>query len=179
MAELLNGLKLGTLFRNNGLRCCPILEIIREFITQNRFFMEQITQFITNHWTLFLALIAILSLIFINELFAQKKRAKALSPAQVIDKINHEEAVIIDIRDIDAFRAGHIIDAVHASVDDFNEQRMDKYKTKPVIFVCARGLQSAAHAAKLRTMGFTEPMVLTGGITAWQEAKLPLVKGKN
>ncbi len=140
--------------------------------------MDQLIQFSAKHWALFLALISILIIIFINELVTQKKRAKEVSPAAAVDKINHEDAVVIDLRDLESFRAGHIIDAIHASAEDFNEQRMDKYKAKPIILVCARGLQSATLATKLREQGYAEPMVLTGGVAAWQEAKLPLVKGK-
>ena len=140
--------------------------------------MEQLIQFVTNHWQLWLALLVVLTIIFINELISQKKRGKELSTTAAVEMMNHEHAVVIDLRDADAFRAGHIIDAVHASADDFSQQRMDKYKTKPLILVCAKGLQSAALAAKLRTQGFTQPMVLTGGIAAWQMDNLPLLKGK-
>ncbi len=119
-----------------------------------------------------------LLVIFISEFLAEKKRGKELSPAAVVEMINHENAVVIDLRDADAFRAGHIIGAIHASAEDFNEQRMDKYKTKPVVIVCAKGLQSASQAAKLRAQGFTQPMVLAGGMAAWQADNLPLIKGK-
>lgn len=140
--------------------------------------MEQLLQFYTNHWALGLALVLILALIFINEFLAQKKRAKELSPTAAIEMINHENAAVIDLREAEPFRAGHIIDAIRASTDDFNQHRMDKYKNTPIILVCARGLQSATLATKLRGQGFTQPMVLAGGITAWQAANLPLVKGK-
>ncbi len=138
--------------------------------------MEHMAQFITNHWQLWLALVILLAAIFIQELLTQKKRAKELSTAAAVQSINHDNAVVIDLRDADAFRAGHIIDAVNATADAFTEQRMDKYKNKSLIFVCPRGLQSAALAAKLRAAGFTKPMVLAGGIAAWQTAGLPLTK---
>lgn len=141
--------------------------------------MDQIGQFISNHWELWLALIVILLFIFINELLSQKKRAKELSPAAVVELINHSDAVVIDLRDQETFRSGHITDAICASADDFQKSKMDKYKTKPLVLVCARGLQSSALASKLRTQGFTQPMVLSGGLTAWQAASLPLIKGKN
>lgn len=140
--------------------------------------MGQLGQFITNHWTLCLALVVILIAIFINEFLSQKNRAKELSPAAAVDMINHENAVVIDLRDPEAFRAGHIIGAICTPADDIGQKRMEKYKTKPLILVCPRGLQSATMATKLRTQGFTQPMVLAGGITAWQAANLPLVKGK-
>ena len=140
--------------------------------------MQQLEQFITNHWGLWLALVAILSSIFINELISQKKRAKELSTAAAIDMINHENAIVIDLRDQETFRAGHIIDAIRASADDFNQPRMEKYKKKPLILVCAKGLQATTLATKLREQGFEQPMVLAGGVAAWQDAGLPLVKGK-
>lgn len=140
--------------------------------------MGQLGQFITHHWGLWLALVVILSLVLINELHSQKKRAKELSPNAAIDLINHENAVVIDLRDPELFRAGHIIGAICTPADDFSQKRMEKYKTKPLILVCARGLQSVVVATKLRTQGFTQPMILAGGITAWQAAGLPLVKGK-
>lgn len=140
--------------------------------------MEQLEQFAVNHWELWLALVVILVLIYINEFLMQKKRAKELSPQATVNMINNENAIIIDLRDQESFRNGHIIDAIQAPADDFNQQRMDKYKEKPLILVCARGLQSASLATKLKQQGFKQPMVLAGGITAWQNADLPLVKGK-
>lgn len=140
--------------------------------------MEHLGQFVSNHWQLCVALVVILLITFINELYSQKKRAKELSTTAAVEIINNEQAVVIDLRDAQAFRSGHIINAIQASADDFTQQRMDKYKTKPIIFVCAKGLQSPTLATKLRTQGFTQPMVLAGGIAAWQAANLPLIKAK-
>ncbi|WP_133127986.1 rhodanese-like domain-containing protein [Legionella nagasakiensis] len=140
--------------------------------------MQQLGQFIINHWPLWLALIVILLLIFVNELMSQRKKAKELNPSAAVDLINNENAIVIDLRDAEAYRNGHIINAIRASMDDFNQQRMDKYKSKPIILVCARGLQSPALAAKLREQGFEQPMVLAGGMAAWISANLPTVKGK-
>jgi rhodanese-related sulfurtransferase len=140
--------------------------------------MGQLTQFIIHHWELWLALMLVLTLIVINDLITQKKRAKELSPAAAVDMINHHQTVIIDLRDPETFRAGHIIDAIRVSAEDFNQQRMESYKKKPFILVCARGVQAATLATKLKTQGFTEAMVLSGGMTAWLAAELPIVKSK-
>lgn len=141
-----------------------------------RYSMGQLTQFITNHWQLCAALIVVLLFILVNEIISQKKRAAELSPAAAIDMINHDDALVIDIRDTEAFRTGHIINAIRASSEDFQQQRLDKYKDKPLILVCQRGLQAQALAQKLRGLGFSKPMVLAGGIAAWQSASLPVVK---
>ncbi len=140
--------------------------------------MEQIGQFIINHWQLWLALIIILLLIFINEAREQKKKAKSVSPQAAVDLINHEDAVVIDLRDKDLYKQGHIIDAVRMNADDLDSKRLNKYKDRPIILVCARGLQSPNIAAKLQTEGFTQVMTLNGGMASWQAAQLPVVKSK-
>lgn len=139
--------------------------------------MEQLNQFILNHWQLCAAFFAILLMIYINEWFTQKRSAIALSPQMAVEKINHEDAVVIDIRDQEAFSNGHIIKAVRASASDFDQPRMSKYKDKPIILVCPRGQQTPALANQLKSQGFSKAMVLTGGMAAWQTAGLPLVKG--
>lgn len=139
--------------------------------------MAQLSLFIIAHWELWLALVILLVLIMLNEVVLQKKQPKSLSPAAAVRAINDEQAIIIDLRDETTYREGHIIDAVRASADEFETARMDKYKSQPLILVCARGLQSPALATKLRAQGFTHTMVLAGGIAAWQASNMPVVKG--
>lgn len=139
--------------------------------------MEQLSQFITNHWLLCLAFIAILLLTFINELITQKKKAKELSPQAAVAMINNDNAIVIDLRDKESYKAGHIIDSINATIEDFEQPKLSKYKNKKLILVCARGLQSPGVAAKIRTQGY-QPLVLGGGIAAWQNADLPVMKGK-
>ena len=139
--------------------------------------MEHLGQFIANHWQLWLALIAVLLLILINEFISQKKKAKELTPQSAVDLINNENAVVFDLRDKESFKNGHIIDSINCTAEDFEQQKMNKYKNKKIILVCARGLQSPTVAAKISTQGY-QPMVLGGGIISWQNADLPLIKGK-
>lgn len=139
--------------------------------------MEHMGQFITNHWELWLALIVVLSLIYINELVSQKKKAKEVSPQAAVGLINNSDAAIIDLRDVENFKNGHIIDAIRATEADFTKPGFEKYKKNPFILVCAKGLQAPTIATKLKDQGFNA-FVLAGGMTAWQAADLPVVKGK-
>ena len=135
--------------------------------------MEQFTQFIMHHMALFGALVMIVILIYVNEWLTQKRSGKALSPQGLVEKINHDDAVVLDIRDEAAFSAGHIINAIRVTEQNL---KMNKYKDKPVVVVCQKGLTAKAFAAKLTAEGLTV-MTLEGGITAWKAAGLPLVKG--
>jgi len=140
--------------------------------------MEQLSQFIMQHWLLWVALVGVLVLILINEALMQRNKAQELSPQTAVDKINNDNAVVIDLRDAELFKTGHIIDSILATAEDFDQPKMNKYKNKSLILVCARGIQSQSTAKKLSAQGF-QPLILSGGIAAWQNAGFPLVKGKN
>ena len=137
---------------------------------------NQLQAFVLHHWELWLALFAVLSLLIVNEHLTQKQGPQALSTAAAIDAINHQNAVVIDMREAEAFQAGHVVGAKNLPGEPL--AKLEKFKEKPLILVCARGLQSSALGVKLRKQGFTNVMILAGGITAWKTANLPLTKGK-
>lgn len=137
--------------------------------------MQQISEFIVNHWVLWAAFIVLLALTLINEWMSSKKKAKELSPQELIDLINNDQATVIDIREKDAFKKGHIINAVNAQVDDFSKPKMASYKDKQLVIVCHRGISAGTCALKIKEQGFNA-LVLNGGMGAWIDAELPLVK---
>ncbi|PJD93068.1 MAG: sulfurtransferase [Legionella sp.] len=138
--------------------------------------MEHVGQFINHHWQLVLAFVIIFIIVFVYEMLSLKKQGKSLSTSQAIEQINHHDAVVIDVRSAELYKKGHIIGAIRATEADFKLPKMQKYKEKPIVLVCARGIESQTFVQKLRTLGFTQPMVLAGGIEAWQAAQLPVVK---
>ena len=142
--------------------------------------MELYLQFVIENWYLFLALVAILGLLVYQEKSAKVLGIQFLAPQEVVNKINRSAAVIVDIRDDKDFNAGHIIDAIHIQQSEFDAKlkKLQKYKQKPVIVVCADGQKSAKCALKLRKVEFSDVFGLKGGINAWQEAGYPLTKSK-
>lgn len=138
--------------------------------------MEQFVQFIQNHWQLGVAFVVISILISINELLNLRSQGKSISPEEAVNLINNSNATVIDLRDPVAFKSGHIIGAIRAAEDDFTTPRFNKYKKQDIILVCNRGIQAATLAKKLRSQEYTNPMVLKGGIEAWKQTNLPLVK---
>lgn len=138
--------------------------------------MDRVSQFASHHWQLVLAFVILFIVLMVYEYVALKKQGKALSTAQVVEQINHFDAVVIDTRPAEAFKKGHIIGAVRASAADFKLPKMQQYKSKPIILVCARGLESRTLIPQIHALGFTQAVVLAGGLEAWQAANLPLVK---
>jgi rhodanese-related sulfurtransferase len=139
--------------------------------------MEHLGQFITNHLLLWVSFVVIIILILINELISNKQKANEISPHAVVDLMNNENAVILDIRDQESYKKGHIIDAVNMKADEIDETKMNKYKNKSVVIVCAQGTTAQGAASKLKQKGI-DAKVLRGGMNAWISADLPLIKGK-
>jgi rhodanese-related sulfurtransferase len=140
-------------------------------------FMEKGWPFIVNHWELFAALVVVLAVILVFERKAKAEGPSVLDPQSAVGWINHEQAIVIDIRDRDAFRKGHIINS--ESIQPANvvtAVKGEKYKDKPILIVCAQGISSAKTAALLKKEGIEKVATLKGGIQAWKSADLPLEK---
>ncbi|MGV3740482.1 MAG: rhodanese-like domain-containing protein [Gammaproteobacteria bacterium] len=140
--------------------------------------MDSFIQFITNHWPLASAFVGILVILMVYEYYSLQKEGKAISTAQAIEKINHFSAVVVDLRHIETYKKGHIIGAINATANDFQSPKMQAYRDKPLILVCARGIESQSLVPKLHKQGFSQVMSMAGGMSAWQSAHLPVVVKK-
>lgn len=140
--------------------------------------MQEIILFIQHHVLLVAAMIATLVILMILEFINQKRSASQVSPAKATFLINREDAVVIDVRSSTLFADGHIIGAQSiplAELEEKSKKKLDKYKSKPLIITCMTGLDSAKAALLLISQGF-DARILTGGIRAWREAGMPIVK---
>ena len=87
--------------------------------------------------------------------------------------------VLLDVREKDAFDAGHITGALHLPRGQL-ELRVNDMLPDPtarILTICEFGRISTLAAATLRDLGFTRAAALDGGVKAWREAGLPLVGG--
>ena len=86
---------------------------------------------------------------------------------------------LLDVREREAFRAGHIPGAMVIPRGQLelsvNEQLSDP--TQRIVVYCQMGKISTLATATLRDMGFTRAVALDGGIEQWSEAGYPLVEG--
>ena len=101
-----------------------------------------------------------------------------LTTAEAINLINRSHAIVLDVRNDAEFANGHIVDAKHIPVDKLAERlnELTKYKDKPILVNCQRGMRSAKACDILRKAEFTQVHNLQGGLDAWLAAKLPVVK---
>ncbi|MEO6352601.1 MAG: rhodanese-like domain-containing protein [Oxalobacteraceae bacterium] len=106
------------------------------------------------------------------------RRGSKVSLLQATQIINQGKALILDVREPDEFAAGHLRDAKNISLKTLPARlgELEKFKSKPVIVVCATGTRSAGATARLKKAGFTEAVSLDGGMAAWQAQGLPTIK---
>jgi rhodanese-related sulfurtransferase len=139
--------------------------------------MPEVILFIKKHILLNVALLVVLFTLILLEFLNQKRSADRLSPAKVTHLMNHDNAKVIDIRSATLFKDGHILGATnipYATLAD-KSKTLDKTKIQPIVLVCANGQDSARAAAPLVKEGYNV-RILAGGLNAWRDAELPLVK---
>jgi rhodanese-related sulfurtransferase len=137
---------------------------------------NQITEFSANHTLLVGGFVALLVAVFINEFKNAAKNFTSLTPAGAIQLINNDDAVLLDVREPAETVAGKIAKAIQIPVSSVSKRigELDKHKDKNIIVYCKTGARSGVACRELNKAGFEKVYSLSGGITAWQEAHLPV-----
>ena len=137
--------------------------------------MAVFLEFLAQEWTLTAAILVCAAMLFYHE---SRRGGESISPQQLINKVNKEQAMVVDLRDSAEFQRGHIVDAVnipHAKLKD-QLQLLESHRDKTVVLVCKMGQHSGACGKLLAAEGFSQINRLRGGMMEWQNMQLPLVK---
>lgn len=136
--------------------------------------------FAGRHPILLLALAGLTLAIVFNELASLLRGVKGVGPAALTALINRDNALVVDLRPQADFEKGHIAGARNVQMSQFDPEnkQLAAARSLPVVLVCKAGQTSSGAAARLRKAGFERVYVLDGGIGAWQQADLPLAKGR-
>ncbi|MDD5248854.1 MAG: rhodanese-like domain-containing protein [Rhodocyclaceae bacterium] len=102
--------------------------------------------------------------------------AAGVSVTEATTLINREDGVVLDVREINEWSAGHIPNARHIALGQLAGRlsELEKLKEKPIVVCCASGNRSSSACGVLRKAGFQRVYNLAGGIGAWSEAGLPV-----
>ena len=100
-------------------------------------------------------------------------------PADLMRRLQAGEPVtVIDVRDPDEYREGHIEAAANISRGflEFRIASAVSDPASPVVFYCQTGLRSMLAAKSLRELGYSNIINLQGGYQKWLQTGLPVVK---
>ena len=142
--------------------------------------MNQLIEFAGNHPYLVSAAVLMLIIVIVSEMRTRIQEFAALAPSDAIRMMNHG-AVVVDVREGAEYEAGHIVDARHIPLKELGASAatLKRHKDKPVITCCDSGTNGGAAARELGKLGFTKVFNLRGGLGAWRQENLPLVRGKS
>ena len=137
--------------------------------------IEQIFDFVTNHYVLVSFFVFLLVAFVINE---GKQGGAAITPTNLVNLVNREGAMLLDIRDSKDYSSGHIAGAVSMPVASIDARigELESHKDKPVVLVCKMGQHASATGRKLKALGFENVRRLSGGMSEWTASSLPVVK---
>jgi len=135
-------------------------------------------QFISNNYLpIFIALFSGIMLLW--SVFGNRLRGiNEVDSTAALQLINHKNALVLDVREPDEYKAGHVLNAKSIPLGKLKESitELEKYRDKPMVVVCRSGNRSGNACAALGKQGFTQACNLAGGMMAWQKANLPIVK---
>lgn len=101
-----------------------------------------------------------------------------VSATEAVLLLNRNKPLILDVRDEAEFAAGHIQGAKHIPVAELltRIKEIEKFKNKPVLIHCQKGMRSKGACSILKGQQFEQLHNLQGGLDAWLDANLPLIK---
>ena len=101
-----------------------------------------------------------------------------VSATEAVMLMSRSKPLILDVRDATEFAAGHIQGAKNIPLAELGSRikEIEKFKDKPVLIHCQRGMRAKSACSILRTQQFSQLNNLQGGLDTWVEAKMPLIK---
>lgn len=105
------------------------------------------------------------------------KPVPSLNPAELNIKLNNgRRPVVIDVRQPDEYRSGHIAGAKLIPLGELGHRVQELPKNKEIVCVCASGNRSGSATRILIKAGLNAAN-MKGGMFAWRRAGLPTKKG--
>jgi rhodanese-related sulfurtransferase len=98
---------------------------------------------------------------------------EVLTPAEVRERFDRNEIVLIDVRTPAEYSFEHVPGALLFPLSGFAPEKLPD--GKPIVFHCGSGVRSRKVAEKCAAAGWKKIVHMEGGFGAWKAAKLPYV----
>ena len=103
-------------------------------------------------------------------------RTTQLSIADVADR--DAAGLVVDVRSDEEWSSGHIEGALHIMLGDVLNKMSELPRSRSLITVCGSGYRSSIAASLLAQHGFMTSS-MDGGMTAWNEQRLPTITAED
>jgi hydroxyacylglutathione hydrolase len=90
------------------------------------------------------------------------------------ESLAHNAVTVLDVRNQNEWNAGHIDGAQHITLGYLADHLAEIPRDKPIVLHCEGGGRSAIGASVLKAHGIDNVINLTGGMSAWRKANLPV-----
>jgi rhodanese-related sulfurtransferase len=141
--------------------------------------MERLFEYANHHPWLAGALVLVSILVIVYEMRVQSEAKASVSPQDTVRLMN-QGALLIDLRPLEQYSAGHVGGARQMSGEQILQaaDTLKKYKEKAVVVYDDTGSLGASAVRQLAAQGFTKAFNLRGGLAAWRTENLPLTRGE-
>ena len=138
--------------------------------------MEQLIEFAGDNLLWVSLWVALLLLLAWNLFGHAAMGVSQVDPQEMTRLINHERALVLDIRPAEDFQRGHVLGAINIPESELGTrmQELKKSREKPVIVVDQNGASAPRALRLLKQDGYTRLSCLKGGLVGWQRASMPL-----
>lgn len=116
---------------------------------------------------------------------AARKNVSEITAVETKDRFDRGEVdLILDVREADEWRRGHIPGAVHIPMGLVEEQAdvgspnahavLTADKNARIVVHCAQGIRSLISADSLKKMGYSKVVSMSDGIVGWARQGFPI-----
>ena len=103
----------------------------------------------------------------------QRTPFRRIGVAEAVAIVGTGEALLLDVRDANAFAAGHVAGARNMAFGNLGDIIGATPKTQPVVIYCYHGNASQEYAQALSDFGFCDVTSVDGGYEAWAALARP------
>lgn len=103
-----------------------------------------------------------------------KPRHREIGAVELAAMVRDGQALVIDVREVDEFAAGHIPGAINLPLSNFQASQLPDAGGRTVVLNCAAGRRSAMALDKCAMAQAAVETHLADGFGAWQAAGLPV-----
>lgn len=130
-------------------------------------------------WLIPSVAIALIAVIIGGVMLFSRNKAESktlISPNTYTQDFESRDHILLDVRTVAEFNEGHIEGATNIPVEELDRYLDRLPKDKTIVVYCRSGNRSATAATLLKNEGFSSVYDIDGGLIAWGQAKLPLVR---